>query len=309
MNTPAILLCGGRATRLAPLFPDTPKALVPVAGRPFLLWQLEWLATGGLRRIHLAAGHLADRLTAWLDANARRIGHSPTLWQLDPPIASAPLQLSLSIEPAPLGTGGGLRFAADSLAHSLQFDRTLVLNGDSLLPHLNVQSLDAALARASNPWTLLAVTRVPDATRFGTIRLDGTRIVAFEEKGRSGPGLINGGIYAMTLDAIRSIPADRPLSNTMPSPLGPPPAVFTPSKRRRRSTTWELPTASPNSTALSRAPTPSAISESRASPVERTFRSPPLDIAADLTTIRANRSVGSDGTGSRFGRTRAHDRR
>lgn len=212
MNTPVIILCGGRATRLASMFPDTPKALVPVAGRPFLLWQLEWLAASGLRRVHLAAGHLADRFVAWLTSTAHRIGHSPALWQLDMPALPAPLELSLSIEPAPLGTGGGLRFAAETLAPSFPFQRALVLNGDSLLPRLNVQSLDAALAHTSNRWTLIAVTRVPDAARFGTIRLDGTQILAFEEKGHSGPGLINGGVYAMTRDAIRAIPTGRPFS-------------------------------------------------------------------------------------------------
>lgn len=209
---PAIILCGGRATRLATLFPDTPKALVPVAHRPFLVWQLDWLARAGVTHIHLAAGHRASNLVAWLDRTARQAIAPSRLWEFNLDWTGNPILISLSIESVPLGTGGAVRFAADSLANTRPFDRVIVLNGDTLLPRLSFQALDNMLTRSSNPWTILAVTRVADATRFGTIRLLGTTVVAFEEKGRSGPGLINGGVYAMSWDAIRGIPPDRPSS-------------------------------------------------------------------------------------------------
>ncbi|MCX7819750.1 MAG: sugar phosphate nucleotidyltransferase [Kiritimatiellae bacterium] len=215
MSCPLIILCGGRATRLAQLFPNTPKALVPVAGRPFLMWQLEWVARQGVRRIHLAAGHLADRLVAWLDATAQRVAGSnatPARWQIPVDPESPPLDISLSAEPAPLGTGGGLRHAAGALAALTPFERVLVLNGDSLLPNFNLQSLERELVRMPNPWTAIAITPVSDATRFGTVRRDGPFISGFAEKGAGGAGWINAGAYAMTQRAVASIPADRPSS-------------------------------------------------------------------------------------------------
>ncbi len=120
MPSPCIILCGGRATRLAVLWPDRPKALVPVAGRPFLEWQMEWLARGGVRRIHLAAGHRGEMVIEWLHDWLSRTDSGPDM-------------ITCSIEPAPLGTGGGLRYAADRV----EGDPVLVLNGDSLLPRFS----------------------------------------------------------------------------------------------------------------------------------------------------------------------------
>ncbi len=219
MNAPAILLCGGRATRLASVAPNLPKILVPVAGRPFLEWQLDWLARGGVRRIHLAAGHLAHLLAQWLRVRA---GLAPDVsldpWQAVPvplhPSGSAThdaptvLLVSMSVEPRPLDTGGGTRFAASGLSAPY----FLVVNGDSFLPHLRVQALDDTLASPSNPWMAMAVTQIPDATRFGTVEIREHRVVGFLEKGRAGPGWINAGVYAIRREALDSLPADSPLS-------------------------------------------------------------------------------------------------
>ena len=64
----AIILLGGKGTRIAAHFPDRPKCLVPVAGRPFLEWQFDWLRRNGICRVLLAAGHLADVLADYLAA-------------------------------------------------------------------------------------------------------------------------------------------------------------------------------------------------------------------------------------------------
>jgi len=212
VNAPVIILCGGRATRLASLFPDTPKALVPVGGQPFLRHQLLWLSRAGVSHIHLAAGHLSARLVEWLDSAACRLRGDPILWKLEPPSTPAPLAISLSAEPIPLGTGGGVRFAADALARHRSFEYLLALNGDTWLPNFSVQTLEAHFAKASNPWTTIAVTLIADAARFGTVRREGTRVVAFEEKGRAGSGWINAGVYALTRAAVSSISSDRPSS-------------------------------------------------------------------------------------------------
>ena len=113
---PAVILLGGKGTRIAALHPDIPKALVPVLGRPFLEWQLDALSALGITRIHLAAGHLADRLSDWLSTAL-------------PPRFSA-LDITLSVEPAPLGTAGALLHALPSLTPDAS--TLFVLNGDTL---------------------------------------------------------------------------------------------------------------------------------------------------------------------------------
>jgi NDP-sugar pyrophosphorylase family protein len=87
----AIILLGGKGTRLSGLFPDLPKALVPVNGRPFLARQIDWLFSQGFHSILLAAGYMGDKISAWV---RRQSFHD---------------RISVSLEPTPLGTGGALK--------------------------------------------------------------------------------------------------------------------------------------------------------------------------------------------------------
>jgi NDP-sugar pyrophosphorylase family protein len=107
-----VILAGGRGTRLGPLTEDLPKALVDVAGRPFLEYQLELLRTGGMSEIVLCVGYLGSVVE-------RTIGHGS--------------RLGLSIRyshdgPEPLGTAGAVRNALPMLGESF-----LVTYGDTLL--------------------------------------------------------------------------------------------------------------------------------------------------------------------------------
>lgn len=185
MSVPAaIILVGGLGTRLRALFPDRPKALVPVAGRPFIAWLIDRLREQGITRIHLAAGYRADQLVTWRNEQP------------------ANAELTVSIEPEPLGTAGGLRFAA---AH-VRGDYLLVINGDSFLPGLNIadwarQGVDPAA------WATLAVTHIEKAGRYGTVEFqaDG-RLTAFLEKADREAGWVNGGVYWMQRRVLDLIP-------------------------------------------------------------------------------------------------------
>ncbi len=192
----AVILCGGKGTRLSGLYADRPKILVPIAGRPFLAWQLEWLARGGVTDVHLAAGHLADVLRDWIENN------------------SCGLRITISVEPAPLGTGGGLKFVEPQLVS----DPFLVLNGDSLMPRLDFQALEKAHGEFSNAWktagcATLAVTRIAEAGRYGTVEFDAAhRITAFREKASRSAGFINGGVYLMDRALLAAIEAGKNIS-------------------------------------------------------------------------------------------------
>jgi NDP-sugar pyrophosphorylase family protein len=208
----AVILCGGRGTRLSTLYADRPKALVPITGRPFLTWQLEWLARGGVTDVHLAAGHLADVLGAWLAEQAR--GQPEQVSGFKFQVSSFWLRCTLSTEPAPLGTGGGLKFVEPHLVS----DPFLVLNGDSLMPRLDFQALEKAHVEFSKPWktagaATLAVTRIAEAGRYGTVEFDAAqRITAFREKASRTEGFINGGVYLMDRGLLAAIESGKNIS-------------------------------------------------------------------------------------------------
>lgn len=177
----AILLCGGKGTRLASVVSDVPKPLARVDGRPFLDHLLALLRASALvDRVILASGHLAERLLAHYGEHFED------------------LPLVHSREDSPLGTGGALLLA---LRRHGDGGPVLVLNGDSYLD-ADLAALHALLARPGCDLAM-AVHAVADAARFGTVVLDDDRVLGFHEKrGRAEPGLINAGIYALRPTAL-----------------------------------------------------------------------------------------------------------
>jgi len=110
-----VILAGGLATRMRPLTETVPKALIPVAGAPFIDHQLGWLAGHGVTRVVLSVGYRGDMLAAHV-GDGRRWG----------------LSVRMVDEGARLrGTAGALRLAADEQALD---DAFLVTYGDSFLP-------------------------------------------------------------------------------------------------------------------------------------------------------------------------------
>jgi D-glycero-alpha-D-manno-heptose 1-phosphate guanylyltransferase len=182
----AVILVGGLGTRLRSAVNGVPKPLAPVAGRPFLFWLLDALAAGGVRRAILATGYLGHMVEA-------TVGN-----------AHGPMSVLYSREETPLGTGGAL-WRALGLARG---DRVFALNGDTF------QGLDLAAMAALAPSAdmVMAVRPVPDRARYGTVRLEGAHVRGFEEKGGTGPGLVNAGIYLLR----RNLPAQLPPAIVLP---------------------------------------------------------------------------------------------
>src|SRR3712207_424593 len=104
----ALVLAGGEGTRLRPLTLTTPKPVMPLAGRPFLTFMLDWLARHGVDETLLALGSRAAVV-------GRVLGDEPP-----------GMRLRYLIEAEPLGTAGPLRLAADQ---GLIDGRVMVLNG------------------------------------------------------------------------------------------------------------------------------------------------------------------------------------
>jgi NDP-sugar pyrophosphorylase family protein len=176
----AVVLAGGMGTRLGPLTAHTPKPLLPVAGTPFLDWVLGGLETHGVSDVILAVGYRADAFDAW-------IGRAKTR-----------ASLRIFREEEPLGTGGALPRMADWLD-----DAFFVLNGDTLFD-APLEAL-GALLRSSGALGAVALREVTDTARYGSVHLEDDRVTGFSEKGGSGAGLINGGVYAFRRAVVERI--------------------------------------------------------------------------------------------------------
>ena len=195
----AVILLGGKGTRLAAQFPDRPKCLVPVAGRPFLEWQFDWLKRNGIVRVLLAAGHKADVLDGYLAAR---------------PVDG--LDIALSREPAPLGTGGALKFVEPRLAS----DPVLVFNGDSLTPKLDFSTLWKTghgffhtVEKKFPHCGKILVAPIENTGRYGTVESDPDGYVtAFREKADRAAGFVNAGIYLLPRNILAGIPAGKAVS-------------------------------------------------------------------------------------------------
>ena len=195
----AVILLGGKGTRLSAQFPDRPKCLAPVAGRPFLEWQFDWLKRNGIVRVLLAAGHLANVLEQHL---------------ADRPADG--LDLALSREPAPLGTGGALKFVEPQLAS----DPVLVFNGDSLAPKLDFSTLWKTghgffhtVEKKFPHCGKILVAPIENAGRYGTVESDPDGYVtAFREKADRAAGFVNAGIYLLPREIIAGIPGGEAVS-------------------------------------------------------------------------------------------------
>ena len=187
----AIVLVGGHGTRLRPLTLTTPKPMLPVAGVPFLTHQLARLAGVGVDHVVLATSYRADAFRDHFGAE------------------HAGVRLTYVHETDALGTGGGIRNAAEALTES---DPVIVLNGDVLSGHdiaaqLHLHQETAAVA------TLHLVT-VADARRYGCVPTNPIgRVLAFHEK-MDDPvsNQINAGCYVLERSTIDAIPSARVVS-------------------------------------------------------------------------------------------------
>ena len=169
----AIVLAGGLGTRLRSVVNDVPKPMAPVHGRPFLALVLDQLVEAGFATAILAVGYRHEAIRDCFGNGYRG------------------LVLRYSVESEPLGTGGAMRLACRQ-AHGRD---VFVLNGDTFLELDFVAMLDAHV-RASARFSM-AVCHVPDVARYGALEIDDGIVRGFSEKGRSGPGWINGGTYVL----------------------------------------------------------------------------------------------------------------
>lgn len=198
MPNTALILCGGLGTRLRSVSGNSPKCLMKVNDRPFLLYLLDLLKSNHFQDVVLCTGHGHDQIQKEVGSEYK--GSS----------------IKYSRENSPLGTGGAIVQASQKL----ESEWFLVMNGDSYCSFdLNAQSL------LKIKKSLIFVHKVPDVSRFGAIEFDKqNNVLSFQEKNvQSSPGYINAGIYWLHRSCVDKFPKDSFVSmekEVLPSLLG-----------------------------------------------------------------------------------------
>jgi NDP-sugar pyrophosphorylase family protein len=175
----AIILAGGKATRMGEAAQGLPKALVPIAGHPLASYQVAQLVRAGVERVIVscAAGQ-SDLFVEKLSGAGAEI---------------VPVE-----EPEPLGRGGGLRFAA---AQRREEGPIWAFNGDEL----HDVDLDDMLAAHRANGAAATIVVAPLISQFGVVDLEDDRVTGFREAPRL-PHWVNSGVYVLDEEALDRLP-------------------------------------------------------------------------------------------------------
>lgn len=187
----AVVLVGGKGTRLRPLTLSAPKPMLPTAGLPFLTHLLSRIAAAGIEHVILGTSY------------------KPAVFEAEFGDGSAlGLQIEYVTEEHPLGTGGGIA----NVAGKLRNDTAMVFNGDVLSGADLAQLLD--FHRSNRADVTLQLVRVGDPRAFGCVPTDEEdRVVSFLEKTEDPPtDQINAGCYVFERNVIDRIPQGREVS-------------------------------------------------------------------------------------------------
>ena len=185
----AILLAGGKGTRLRPLTIHTPKPIVPIFNRPFLHYQIDLLKQ--VPEI--------DEVILSLNYQPRRIE------EVFGDGAEVGIKIRYVVEPAPLGTAGAVKYAGENLT-----DSVVVFNGD-VLTQIDLAAV-LRLHRERAAKATIVLTPVENPSAYGLVETDGqSNITRFLEKPKAEEittNKINAGIYVLEPDTFDRIPSD-----------------------------------------------------------------------------------------------------
>jgi len=182
MTMDAVVLAGGRGTRLAPLTVTVPKPLLPLGERPIIDVLIAQLAAAGVKRVFVCLGYLAPLMLAFLGDGSR--------WGVT---------IEPRIEATPLGTAGGLRGLMDV---SEDF---FVVNGDTLTD-LGFEAM-AHAHRQADAWATLFTPWVDEQIDYGVVSIDEATggLTEYQEKPRRGYH-VSSGVYVLSQRILPLIP-------------------------------------------------------------------------------------------------------
>ncbi|MEA3442836.1 MAG: NDP-sugar synthase [Chloroflexota bacterium] len=182
----AVILVGGKGTRLYPITCDTPKAMVPILNKPFLEYQIRYLKKYGVEDIILAMGYLPEPIQNYFGDGSEFGVHIVYL-----------------VEERPLGTAGAVKNAETLLGEPF-----FALNGD-VLTGIDLAAM-VKRHREIRPRATIALTPVEDPTIYGVVETDANGMVKrFVEKPslqEVTTNMINAGIYILEPEILTRIP-------------------------------------------------------------------------------------------------------
>ena len=186
----ALILAGGKGTRLRPLTVYTPKPIVPFLNRPFLLYQIEILRRAGIENITLSLSYLPNKIEEIL-GDGSDFG----------------VNLRFITEPSPMGTGGAYKYAADDIRET-----TVVFNGD-ILTDLDVAKV-IEFHKSKQAAATIVLAPVENPSAYGLVETDADgKVLQFREKPKPEElaelttNTINAGIYVLEPEVLDLIPA------------------------------------------------------------------------------------------------------
>lgn len=182
----ALILAGGKGTRLRPLTVYTPKPIVPICNRPFLLYQIDTLKRAGVTDITLSLSYQPEKIE-------QQLGDGSTFG----------VNLKYTVEPQPMGTAGAYKFAEELIR-----EPTVVFNGD-VLTDLDLKAM-IRQHKERNATASIFLIPVEDASMYGVVETakDG-RVQRFVEKPKPGETNcrnINAGAYVLEPNVLDLIP-------------------------------------------------------------------------------------------------------
>jgi NDP-sugar pyrophosphorylase family protein len=178
----AITIVGGKGERLRPLTENRPKAMVPLAGKPILEHQVEWLRASGVTDIIVACGYLHEMFEEYFGDGSR--------WGV---------RMRYSIEREPLGRGGALKLAYREVPASEEL--VIATNGDNV----NTQPLAPMLRQHQATGALATLLLVQLRSPYGIVQQRGKRIIGFREKPLL-PHWLSAGVYVLSREFFHGLP-------------------------------------------------------------------------------------------------------
>lgn len=185
----AVILAGGLGTRLKPYTDKIPKPLVEVHGRPFLVWQLEYLRGQGITRALLLISYLGEQIVDYFNSH---------------PIDG--LTIDYNSEPSPLGTGGALKLAESKLE-----PRFWLFNGDTFMK-IDLKRVES---QAKAP-VMVVYGKPKDLGVQGNVDVQAGKAVAYAEDAK----YVDAGAYLLEREAVLRHPAGKfQMSDLLKAPM------------------------------------------------------------------------------------------
>ena len=175
----AIVLAGGKGTRLQSVVSNVPKPMAPIGEKPFLALLLQYLQSQGIEKVVLSVGYMYEIIQETFGNTFNG------------------LAISYSIENEPLGTGGAIAKAMTMI----EGENALVLNGDSFIK-VELEEIEKHIPCSKNE-SLLVLKEMTNVSRYGSVVLKDEVITAFEEKQFKEKALINAGVYVLNKDIFK----------------------------------------------------------------------------------------------------------